>query len=1596
MAQVTPPSPSTADRRRLWQGLWWLALALVMLTAWGYRSLGRNWDETYGLHPDERFLAMVLTAIEPVDSLAEYFDTQRSSLNPANRGLGFFVYGTLPLFMIRYAAEALGDLGYGEMMLLSRTFSALMDLGTVFLVAWVARRLLGGLGGLLAAAFYAFSVMPIQQSHFGTVDNFLVFFLTLSLALAVEIQRQPDIGRGTWPWFVAFGAAFGAAMASKLSALPAALLLPLALAWRWQHRPRRLRAEFPWALRWTLLAALVSFLVFRVAQPYAFTGPSFWNIGLHRGWLDNLNALRLQASGRADFPPSMQWARRPITYGLVNYVRWGVGPALALLALSAALALPWAWRRGRDAHLALVWLWGVGYFAWQSTLWNPTMRYFLPAYPALSVLAAWAVVRLLAHPRPRWRRMGRALGLGVLLATAAWAWAFVQIYTRPHTRIAASRWLYQNLPGPVNLLLRTGQGERQQPLPLPGFPRWTADEPLVLPFRPRASGELAAITLYRVEHLSPEPRAVRAVAELRPITARQDDPPMARSTATLPLPQDPRLPPEPVRFTFDPAPTLKAGETYVLTLRVEGEAFRVTGAVIANESSWDDGLPLRIDGYDPFGGLYQGLTFEMYWDDTPEKRERFYDILDRADVVLITSSRQWGSLPRLPERYPLVTEYYYALAGCPRTQSIEACYNRLQPGMYQGQLGFDLVAVFQSDPTLGPWRINDQPADEAFTVYDHPKVFVFRKRADYNPEQVRKVLGVVDFRYVQRVLPGEAPPHPTNLLLPPERWARARAEGTWRDLFPAGNPLNRSQPLALVAWYLSIALLGWVAWPLLQPVFGGFYHRGYPWARIAGMVLWAWVAWFASAWGVPVTRASLWAWLAALAGLAALVVWRWQRPWLTWLRTSWCLVLRWELWFLAFFAFDLFLRVMNPDLWHPARGGERPMELSYLHAILRSTTFPPYDPWFAGGYMNYYYWGFVLVGLPMKALGLRTEVAFNLALPTLFAATGVGVMGLVAVLYRSLPRWSRGAWAETVGLLGGLLAVVVGNLGTVQMFWRGFQQLGAGRPIEGLNLVERFWYALVGLGLWARGAQLPYHLGEWYWNPSRIIPAPGDVPPITEFPFFSFLYGDLHPHLIAFAVTVLAMAWSWAVVREREALLRWPRVLVTLLWGALVIGSLRPLNTWDFPTYLLLGSLSLAYGLYRRDEDVPLAYRMARVVLGLATLAALTQLLWKPYLDWYVQGYTQVDPWRGSKTPVSAYLWHWGLLLFLVVSGGLWALARWLQSVPALDVVLWWRRWGHGFAFALLGLATAGLAFWGAWDVAIAVVAVPVLMLLAALVLLPRVPEALRFTALLAAIALALTVLVEVAVIRGDVGRMNMVFKFYLQAWLLLSVAGATLAGWLLSSGWPRWRPLAQHAWMAAFVFLGIGSLAYTIIASGAKIRDRWIPEAPRGLDGLAFLPFAVYHDQGQPLPLAEDFQAIQWLRANVDGSPVIVEANTPEYRMGNRITWFTGLPGVVGWSWHQRQQRGVVTPPEWVTQRIAEVAQFYTTTDRGWVEDFLRRYRVAYIVLGPLERAYYPGPGLAKFARWEGDLWDPVYRTEGMTIYRVRSQAVFGLPFIP
>jgi uncharacterized membrane protein len=268
------------------------------------------------------------------------------------------------------------------------------------------------------------------------------------------------------------------------------------------------------------------------------------------------------------------------------------------------------------------------------------------------------------------------------------------------------------------------------------------------------------------------------------------------------------------------------------------------------------------------------------------------------------------------------------------------------------------------------------------------------------------------------------------------------------------------------------------------------------------------------------------------------------------------------------------------------------------------------------------------------------------------------------------------------------------------------------------------------------------------------------------------------------------------------------------------------------------------------------------------------------------------------------------------------------------------------------------------------------------LMLRPGQSDGRRFVLFLIGTALVLTLAAEMVYLPGDIGRMNTVFKLYLQAWIMFALSAGVCTVWAIQS-LRYWRPSLDFAWRAVAFILVASAALFPVLGTADKIDDRMAPDAPHTLDGMAYMDDASYYDMGVTMDLSEDYDAIRWLQDNVEGSPVILEGQAYEYRWGNRYTIYTGLPGVVGWNWHQRQQRAALQS-NIVQERVDAVGTFYLTEDRDTVVDFLEEYDVTYIVYGQLEQAFFPGVGLEKFERYDGELWQEVFRSGSTVIYEV------------
>ena len=202
-----------------------LALIAILAVAAALRLYGIAWDGGMLFHPDERHILVVANGIAfpPLRAWGTLLSPE-SPWNPQ-----FFAYGSLPIYLLRIMADLAGrlDPSYATLQssyVVGRTLSALFDLGTVALVFRLGFRLFDERVGLLAAALTTVTVLHVQLAHFFAVDTLLAFFVLLTVDLAIDLVDRPTLWRG-----VGVGAAWGAALATKVSAAP--LGMAVAVAW---------------------------------------------------------------------------------------------------------------------------------------------------------------------------------------------------------------------------------------------------------------------------------------------------------------------------------------------------------------------------------------------------------------------------------------------------------------------------------------------------------------------------------------------------------------------------------------------------------------------------------------------------------------------------------------------------------------------------------------------------------------------------------------------------------------------------------------------------------------------------------------------------------------------------------------------------------------------------------------------------------------------------------------------------------------------------------------------------------------------------------------------------------------------------------------------------------------------------------------------------------------------------------------------------------------------------------------------------------------------------------------------------------------------
>ena len=657
--------------------------------------------------------------------------------------------------------------------------------------------------------------------------------------------------------------------------------------------------------------------------------------------------------------------------------------------------------------------------------------------------------------------------------------------------------------------------------------------------------------------------------------------------------------------------------------------------------------------------------------------------------------------------------------------------------------------------------------------------------------------------------------------------------------------------------------------------------------------------------------------LLTFAALSVALTWK-LRPGLhelrdlRWLWLTGCVLL------LALFVVGTGLRWLNPEI----SGTEKPMDLALLNAAARATSFPPLDPWFSGESVNYYYLGYSMAAFGLHLSGAEPAVGYNLALAALFALGAVAAASAgydLAVLTGAGTRARKAAAALAL-----MLTMLAGNLAVLRDIFS-----------ESLDAPSGFWR---GIG----------------WNASRTIQREdgGQVIDYTinEFPAFSFILGDLHPHVMALPITLVAvsLAVQWVVAGSQPKPDSLAERLARGALTGLVLGGLYALNAWDAPTFaglVLVGGVVMAW----RERS-----RLTALAPSIYAALFVAAVAWLPYTLNYAPGSRGIGIVTVRSEAID-YFQVFGLLLG--------------AAVVTLAVLLWDVQPDGRLFLVILLAAGAGATLIARGEV---VVALGALLILGVYALWThRAEPGLSALLWLLVAGLGLLTVVEALYVDDFFGppneRMNTVFKLHYQAWGLLAIAagpGMVLAWRRLAQPGGLRLKLTRTAAVSAFVLLAVPALAYPIVATKAKTEASSVSGS---LDGLAAAR------RSRPSEVA----AAEWLRRHAPGSAVLLEAPGRAYSGDSRMSTWTGIPSVIGWTQHEELWRE--SDPR-IAARTADIDTAYRTDDSTLRRAVLDRYGVTHVVVGDSERDRY---GQEVVDRLRQDL-TVAYASGGTTILRV------------
>ncbi len=701
--------------------------------------------------------------------------------------------------------------------------------------------------------------------------------------------------------------------------------------------------------------------------------------------------------------------------------------------------------------------------------------------------------------------------------------------------------------------------------------------------------------------------------------------------------------------------------------------------------------------------------------------------------------------------------------------------------------------------------------------------------------------------------------------------------------------------LALL-WYLTLTFLGVIVLPISMIVFRRMPECGILLSRPLGWLVVSCIAWILAYFTpFPFSRIGLILIALALLGYSVYLLYTRTEWTLRRLRAHWRTAFNGEILTIIAFLLLLFARRAEPDL----ETTEKPMDAMMLSACISSTDIPPRDLWFAGEPINYHYGGYFLHSIPAKLTGIPVEYAYNLAIPGVAAiATSIAF-----VLGRAL--FGRCRW----GIVTVICTLFIGNMAAAMS-----------ATFKGFSLIKQIWG-------WR---------WDYLWNTSRIIYDPGTNPleTINEYPFFSMIWGDLHPHFSNIPFVLFFMALSYSVFKT---ILRYsPKNVFRYHIPLLVItviscGFLLPTNIFDFPIFSsLFGALIVIAVFFRISSGE--SWKQALVPGTVLLLPILGFLFVQPFWSNFHSPLSQESMIRLSpyQTDLFEFLLVFGAplvatIIFFVLLGKNYLYKKskdvisFIACILGILFILLWAQTGHLIA-ALIPMIALGL--WG-------------IILYHSIYKEKANEETTRELYALAACALAWSLIsaCEFIYLKDNYGsaRMNTLFKFHFPAWILFGVGlPYLLYAQIRREDNLRFKMSSAIVGFVVFIVSLIGP-AYTL--SSLYL----MPQTQSTLNAI------VQMQQTQP----QHYEIIQWLRQNSERTDRILEVPGCAYRSENRVSIYASRPTLLGWVNHESVWRGDKFRQQ-IYGRKEAIMRFYTTQNWQEAKGFLKQHDIRYVVFTP------------------------------------------------